>query len=234
MRVRFRCPPGLEGVLPRPVPARRGLPDWLRAMPPAAFSDELGMEVRTVKRCPPFIDAMGSGFLMPLACDLRVEPGPRFEWDFPAPASLPGGTTRSPIGVHVAAQVAGSPLFEADGSVLKFNNFWTVELDEPGWSLLVTHPFNREDLPFRTLTGLVEGSFAATALVHFPARWLDADFIGVLERGTPVAQCVPVPKEALELEFGTLEGEAAERFVAVKEAVGAAPGAYRRGFRGKD
>jgi hypothetical protein len=37
---------------------RNRLPDWLRAMPAKAHSDIHGREARTVKGCPPFVDAM--------------------------------------------------------------------------------------------------------------------------------------------------------------------------------
>ena len=66
MRVTFRCDPALVDHLPRPVPARAALPDWLRAMPATAYSDLHGGEVRTVKQCPPLVDAMAHGFVIPL------------------------------------------------------------------------------------------------------------------------------------------------------------------------
>ena len=75
MTLQFRCPVELEGMIPPPVPATSGLPDWLRAMPPQAFNAINLREENTIKRCPPFIDAMTSGFLIPLICDLRIENG---------------------------------------------------------------------------------------------------------------------------------------------------------------
>ena len=72
-QIKFRCPPELEQVLPRPVPALLGLPDWFKTMPHKAFSATLQTEQQTVKKCPPFIDAMTYGYLMPLVADLRVE-----------------------------------------------------------------------------------------------------------------------------------------------------------------
>lgn len=39
MRIVFRCDPALIDRIPRPIPARRALPDWLREMPASAFSD---------------------------------------------------------------------------------------------------------------------------------------------------------------------------------------------------
>src|SRR5258706_343044 len=68
--IKFRCPPELAADLPRPTPALLGLPDWFKAMPHMAFSNLLQEEQMTVKKCPPFIDAMTYGFLMPLSADL--------------------------------------------------------------------------------------------------------------------------------------------------------------------
>jgi hypothetical protein len=229
MRVIFRCPPELIEVLPRPVPARDGLPEWLRAMPGEALVAELGGEVRTLKHCPPFIDAMRTGFLMPLAADVSVEGG-TFSWDWELPATALGRTTRSPLSFHHAEQATGSPLHDPDRLFLKFNNFWTIQL-EPGWSLLVVHPINRADLPFQTLTGLVDADRWGDGLIHFPARWLAADFEGMLARGTPVAQCIPVRREALELAFEPLAGETAQRFAELKDALAGEPGVYRKRVR---
>ena len=72
MRIVFRCDPALRDHLPPPLAARAALPDWLRAMPNRAFSPIHGQEVRTVKQCPPFVDAMAYGFVMPLPCDATV------------------------------------------------------------------------------------------------------------------------------------------------------------------
>ena len=74
-RIIFRCPPELDGILPPPTPAVRGLPDWFNALPPQAFSPIKGDEILTMKKCPPIIDATTYGHLMPLACDLTVENG---------------------------------------------------------------------------------------------------------------------------------------------------------------
>ena len=75
MRMTFRCDPALEPHLPRPFPARSALPDWLRAMPAKAHSDIHGRDIRTVKQCPPFVDAMAYGVMIPLPCDIRVDGG---------------------------------------------------------------------------------------------------------------------------------------------------------------
>jgi hypothetical protein len=85
-------------------------------------------------------------------------------------------------------------LFEDDRFLIKFHNLWTIEAPE-GYALLFTHPVNRFDLPFTTLTGLVDCDRYHDNWIHFPAHWHDASFSGVLPKGTPVAQCLPVKRE---------------------------------------
>ena len=107
MRMIFRCDPALSEHLPRPVPARSALPDWLRAMPAKAHSDIHGRDIRTVKQCPPFVDAMAYGVLILLPCDVIVERGAfSWEWDIPEPAT--SGHPRAPLSFHVPAQFARS------------------------------------------------------------------------------------------------------------------------------
>src|SRR5580704_16426009 len=190
MRIVFRCDPALANDLIRPIPARRALPDWLRAMPAAAFSETHGMEVRTVKQCPPFVDAMSHGFVIPLPCDILVRDGV-LSWDWDHPALSVDAHPSSPISFHDPAQAAGTPFFDPGVVIVKFNSFWTIEL-EPGFSLFATHPVNRGDLPFQLLTGLVDCDRFSDVGILFPAQWIDPDFEGTLARGTPVAQCFPV------------------------------------------
>ncbi len=75
MTLIFRCARELAAILPPPIPAVQGLPDWFKAVPQKTFNVLLQEESQTLKRCPPFIDAMTYGFLIPLACDLRIENG---------------------------------------------------------------------------------------------------------------------------------------------------------------
>ena len=174
MTLTFRCPPGLETIIPQPIPAVLGLPDWFKALPPKTFNATMGEETQTVKKCPPFIDAMTYGFLIPLAVDLKVQDG-EFSWDFEPPTGLASEYPHSPVGFHDPSQVAGTPFFEDDRFIIKFNNFWTIETP-PGYSLLCTHPVNRTDLPFTTLTGLVDCDTFYDTPLNFPARWHDAEF----------------------------------------------------------
>jgi hypothetical protein len=231
MRVIFRCDPALYDRLPRPVAARGALPEWLRAMPASAFSELHGQEIRTVKQCPPFVDAMAHGFLIPLPCDVTVRDG-RFSWAWDLPPLSVEAHPRSPLSFHVPAQVTGTPFHDAGRVVIKFNSFWTIELDS-GYSLFATHPVNRADLPFHLLTGVVDSDRFNDVGILFPAVWTDPQFEGVLQAGTPIAQCFPVSREALELSFETLTPSAQQRYDETGAALLAKPGVYRRRFRAR-
>ncbi|MGH7041145.1 MAG: hypothetical protein ACREFY_03310, partial [Acetobacteraceae bacterium] len=137
---------------------------------------------------------------------------------------------RSPISFHAAAQVSGTPLHSPGQVIVKFNSFWTIEL-EPGWSLLATHPANRMDLPFRLLSGLVDADQFHDVGILFPAVWTDPGFAGVLPRGTPVAQCFPVPRVPFELMHETLDAEALARYDATAVELLSGPGVYRKKYR---
>ncbi len=227
--ITFSCPPELQPILPRPIPAVQGLPDWFKAMPQKAVNADTHEEAMTVKKCPPFLDAMTYGFLMPLAADLRVEDG-TFSWDRDVPGGAFTNYPRSPLDFHDNSQVVGTPFFEEDRFIIKFNNFWTIALP-PGYSLLITHPHNRDDLPFVTLTGLVDADRYRDNFIHFPARWRDAPFNGVLAKGTPVAQCIPIKREIWGAHYETISGDAATRLYETAAAISHEPGVYRRDFR---
>jgi hypothetical protein len=132
----------------------------------------------------------------------------------------------------VPAQLEGTPLHHPARAAIKFNSFWTIEL-EAGWSLLATHPLNREDLPFRTLSGLVDADRFFDAGINFPALWTAPDYRGVLPRGTPVAQCFAVPRVAPELVVEALDAAHSLAYSKTTAQVLAESGVYRKRFRVK-
>jgi hypothetical protein len=228
----FRCPPEVRDLIQAPVPAARGLPDWLSRMPKEAVAEDLGFSVRTVKQCPPFLDAMRTGVLIGLLCDIEVRDG-EFHWSWDPPAMALDQVSRSPLSLHVPEQASGAPFHDPEATILKFNNLWTVSAPA-GWSILVTHPVNRTDLPFRTLTGLVDADLYADAFIQFPALWTDPGFAGTLRAGTPVAQLIPVPRTTGTIRLETLDGAAETRFRAAQDRLQAEPGAYRKHWRARE
>lgn len=137
---------------------------------------------------------------------------------------------RAPLSFHVPAQIAGSPLRANDRTLIKFNSFWTIKL-EPGYSLYATHPANRDDLPFRTLTGLVDTDRYNTVGILFLAIWTNSAFEGTLPAGTPVAQCFLVARNDLQLEFAPFSEEKTAAYDATAKELLGERGLYRKVYR---
>jgi hypothetical protein len=229
MTLTFRCATELDGILPRPIPAVLGLPEWYKALPSKVFNPTMGGEDHTVKKCPPFIDAMTYGFLIPLAADVEVRNG-EFTWKLEMPEGFSGEYSHSPIDFHDPSLIGGTPFFDEDRFVIKFNNFWTIKAPE-GYSVLFTHPVNRTDLPYTTLTGLVDCDVFCDSPINFPARWHDAGFNGVLPKGTPVAQCIPVKREIWSERCEALSAADTARLLETRHALKRETDVYRRQFR---
>lgn len=228
MKITARCHPVLKDLLPEPVPARACLPEWLAAMPGEVAADSMGgAPVRTLKHCPPLIDALRLGVLILCPTDIHVD-GDDISWDWDVPHDPTFVLSRAPLGVHVPEQARGSA-HQNDGDLfIKFVNYWALEVPE-GWSLLFHHPAGFPDLPFTTLSGVVDCDRFALGHVHFPAV-LQPDFRGVIRKGTPVAQCVPVRREASLTVQVMTETEAAES-ADLADRIGQDPGVYRKDYR---
>jgi hypothetical protein len=63
-----------------------------------------------------------------------------------------------------------------------------------GYSMLITHPINRHDLPFTTLTGIVDGGLVMAPTGSIPFYIKDG-FEGLIPQGTPIAQIIPFRQE---------------------------------------
>ena len=101
----------------------------------------------------------------------------------------------------------GRRFFDPDVAIVKFNSFWTIEL-EPGYSLFATHPVNRADLPFRLLTGVVDCDRFTDVGILFPGSLDGSEFRRRAARAArPIAQCFPIVREALDASIpGVLGG----------------------------
>jgi hypothetical protein len=225
-----RCHPKLAPLLPRPTLARDVLPDWFRKMPNEVEAASLqGEAIRTLKHCPPIIDALAGGVMIPLATDLQIAGG-EISWDWDPPILEDALISRAPLGLHAPEQATGVPYNLHTNAVVKFMNFWTLEAPE-GMSLLFTHPLNREELPFRTLSGVVDCDLFRDGYVHFPALWLEPDFEGTLPKGTPVAQVFAISRAEQTLTVSDMDEDDIARNREVQRALGENRGVYRKEFR---
>jgi hypothetical protein len=162
-----------------PIPAFRNIPEWFRKIPGVIQ----GMD--TIKKCVPFLDAYTTGYLFVLAADVYFDKNGIQE------------ITKEPMIVpHRDLQIQGfEPPKEYNPQPLKWINLF-ISKTPRGYSTIFTHPLNRIDLPFYTLTGIVDTDKHPVA-VNFPF-FIKKDFEGIIPAGTPIAQAIPFKRQNWE------------------------------------
>lgn len=223
--IEFYCEPGDKGVIAEPLPARQALPDWFRKLPPVTRSelsiDNTGL---TIKRCMPFLDALATGWILPLAATVKLEisdSGRTVEagWQF----------DRTMVSNHGTHQVAGNPY--EPRPPLKFHNYWNVRTPA-GWSCLFLPPLNRPHPVYEILAGVVDTD-VYSGLIHFPFIATAPDGFHTIEKGAPIVQVIPFRRESANLE-GRVRAETkteAELRVKAHRLTNASEGWYRTDVR---
>lgn len=188
-KLEFLALEGDYGNIPAPYPARKLVPEWYKALPPRLHP---GLESGSLKRCPPFLDAMVTGWIIPLAADVEIKSnedasGINYNWQFHRPM----------IENHNTAQVTheSSPAPHRHQPPMKWMNWWAIKCP-PGYSMLFVPPLNRPDPRFTVFSGLVDcdGYFE---FVNFPFVWNEPNFHGIVEAGTPLVQVIPIKRSTL-------------------------------------
>ena len=171
------------------TPAKNHIPDWYKKIPRWKNNEmfEIGKGFNiTIKHCMPFLDSLTTGYMIVLPNDLYVKNNngsPFLTWngaEFP-PQSRDNITDLSliPTGHNPTEFVWHTGVAS------------TIPL---GYSMLLTHPINRHDLPFTTLTGIVDGGLVMSPDGNIPF-YIKNGFEGIIPQGTPIAQLIPFRQE---------------------------------------
>ncbi|MEA2707968.1 MAG: hypothetical protein QOF78_569 [Phycisphaerales bacterium] len=196
--IEFQAPGTDLDKLIHPYPAIRAMPEWYRQMPVESQGHD------TVKRCMPFLDAMTSGYIIPLQVDVKIslsESGLNLQFTPFKPPQV------APVQVHVQEQFPGAPFPQMPA--IKFNSPWVIRTP-PGYSTLFVAPMNRFAVPIMPLSGIVDTDTFALE-VTFPALCLLQRGDSVeLPRGTPLVQAIPFRRDTWTSGAAPLDGAAHE------------------------
>jgi hypothetical protein len=181
-------------VRPKPFPAIKGLPQWWKEMPVYSHEkfDLLPYSTVTVKRCVPTIDMLGAGYYVPLWADFFVKQEnrePILKWT----------TASKVLGVWSPEQISNFKIPEGFNNLI-FKNLhgWTIKTP-PGWSCLFIHPQAYPDLPFYTISGIVDTDIY-DGEINVPFVIKDG-FEGIIEKNTPMFQVIPFKREHWDSKF---------------------------------
>lgn len=182
-------------VIAPPVPSSRKIPEWFKNIKTNILDNSFtrmpsGGTNLTVKACPAVIDLMTTGYMITLDADISfVDPnqfGYRVMWDVSWPV----------VSEHFEDQIPKQMVpegFERTPFKWERSFSWSIQ-SPPGYSLLYLHPFYRYDLPFLTVPGIVDSDLHDIP-INIPF-FIKKDFFGVIEKGTPIAQIIPIKRES--------------------------------------
>jgi hypothetical protein len=185
-------------------PSSEFIPEWYRksvAQMPGTSSELLisnpSATTSTYKKCVPFFDAITAGYMVFLTADIEVikkeNNSQYFMWR----------TERTIVTHHSSDQWEGLPCPDGYSSfVYKWHNQFNIKLPKD-YSLLFLNPINRFDLPFLTVAGIVDCD-TYTGAVQFPF-FIKNSFAGIIEKGTPITQIIPIKREYWERGHGSYD-----------------------------
>lgn len=181
--INFYIDEPLLGVFPEPVKSGRCVPKYYK---------ELNVDLEnplkgTAKRCVPFMEAITTGYIIPLWADLFVE-AKDGEIEFNFPNNIP---ISQDIGEHGYHQLENHPASHLPyGTQLKkFYNPWVMETP-PGVSCLFTSPMNHFETRLKLIDGIVDTDTYYNS-INLPFIWTGGDGEFLIQKGTPLVQIFP-------------------------------------------
>lgn len=173
------------------------VPDWYKKAE-SKYVDPSGMTQQGLKTCMPYLDALISGYMISTPVNIYInqteneighlfnnEEGLSVNWD--GPMFLSDFINERP---SASGQTMPRPAGHYPNHMV-FKGYWSIKTPK-GYSLLMTHPLNRHDLPFTTLSGIIDSDkFFAPGNIPF---FFKKGFSGVIPKGTPIAQLIPIKR----------------------------------------
>lgn len=189
-------------LLNPPSPATHNIPKWFRDQ--SLFSNDtndflkatkMNDNVFTYKLCVPITDTITSGYTIVTPADILVKNigtentyMPHISWN----------VNFMIVDLQTPQSLANYPVPTGFNSTFyRWNHDWNISTPQ-GYSCFFMHPIHRHDLPFFTISGIVDTDKFPNRL-HLPFFIKDG-FEGIIKEGTPIAQFLPFKRDSWESE----------------------------------
>jgi hypothetical protein len=199
-------------VAERPYPASQSIPDWWKAMTPYSKSEDNPDGKKLIvrdfesnaspKKCVPMLDAMLSGYIIPLWSDVQVTN------DRENKKSLTWRAKEDIFQVHGFDAARVETPVGYSNEVFKFMNRWRI-ITPKGYSCLITQPFGYRQTGVQAIPAIVDTDVSSLEIL--PPVWFANDFEGILEVGTPMVQVTPFKRSDWKAEYSYLKDGEYER-----------------------
>lgn len=178
-------------------PTKTVIPEWYKKISTWKNNEIFSKENTfgsTVKQCLPFLESLTIGYVVKLPVDMYVKSHdgiPFISWK---------GVTVDQYMPSWRDEISDLNIVPPECFPLEYTWKFNCSFKVPKqYSMLITHPLNRNDLPFRTTSGIVDGNFALQSDGNLPF-YIKRNFEGIIPQGTPIAQIIPFYNQNWSLE----------------------------------
>jgi hypothetical protein len=180
--------------MPDIKPAKFYIPEWYKNIKGynknnLKIQEGTHIPIENLKSCMPFFDSLSTGYIVELAQDIYVENKegkPKINWR----------VSPDPLGIRDT----GENIIPIPHGYSEIHFVWKyphILNAKKGYSAIVTHPFNRHDLPFISLTGIMDlDILVGNGNIPF---FIQEGFEGLIPRGTPILQIIPFKRESWKI-----------------------------------
>lgn len=199
-------------LVPQPKPAKFYFPEWYKKVPKFENGkmsiDENANTNVTMKACMPFFDTFVTGYIQETWCDIYIDRiGDMVNWRFASrPQIIEERNTKYPY-----PKIDGFYEFE-----FSWRQTWIPQLPK-GYSMLYTHPFNRYELPFLSLTGIIDNDKYYMEKIANHPFFIKDTFTGIIPSGTPMFQMIPIKRDAWKSSFEDYNEMLSYKFANIKK-----------------
>lgn len=194
-----------------PQPSSKFVPDWYKKQRGSINDEETlskGYATATVKKCMPVFDLMTAGYMITMPCDVYLDATNPDKLTWSIPASIKQFQADM-FSSHDKQQYDEYPI-DADRqhqTLFRVMPFWYIKTD-PGYSCLFVNPMHRDTSPLFAIPAMVDSdTFISEGHLSF---LVDKGFKGIVKKGTPLVQVIPIKRESWSSEIVAIEDSKSE------------------------
>jgi len=192
-----------------PQPAKKYIPNWFKKVKPVdrekpEFDSEGVQNNTNIKMCMPFLDAFTSGYIQETWTDIYIKVDEDSDGNYKVNIAFP-------VGPQIASYRMKPTTLEISDEYFPIEFIWLqhwVPIMPDGYSVLFTHPLNRFDLPFISLSGIVDSDVYSHEISGAFPFFLKKEFNGkIIPAGTPMYQIIPIKRESWKSSVNEYDGD---------------------------
>ena len=194
-------------LLDIPKPATNSVPEWFKKQ--KIFSNETndelqmvkdGNSVATYKRCIPVTDSITAGYNILLPATIFVTNQGNKDNYLPF---ITWGVNWDICDIGKMGSLGNYPVpFGHNNTFFRWKVDWIIKTPSK-YSLWITHPSHRYDLPFTTINGFVDTDLHPNKLLL--PFFIQNGFEGKIEKDTPIAQVIPIKRDFWQSQRNNLK-----------------------------